>query len=182
MRSLTTYVLEGWEADVLELDQDASAGSESRMNDKLTINPANRLLQSPGFHDGHLTGLLVEGSTATVFLKTLQNEHYRLDLLEVDRMIANEFREGNIVSHVEIITGSEPDASYLQDLFGEPHPSVAPTYLQQHRDSVARQADRVRKGEAVIVVIVSSYGCDLTALCTDVALYPLADNGNLGAA
>ena len=57
----------------------------------------------PDFHDGLLEGLLVSGSSAKVFLKTVAGERFTLVLEGVKQLRAQNFHEGNIVLSVDFI-------------------------------------------------------------------------------
>lgn len=128
------------------------------------------LLANPSFHDGYVTGLMAEGGHVVIHLKRVNGERYLLELTEVRYLVANDFREGNIISHIEVISGSPPEASYMSALFADPHLSVQEPYLSRHHAFVAKVADQIIAGEMTLIVVTPSYGCDLVALCKTAVL------------
>lgn len=131
------------------------------------------------FHDGLLTGIVLGSDTATILLQRTTGEEYKLTLAGLEVLHMEDFRQGNIISMVEVVSGQAPyEHSGLERLFGLPHPSAAEEYHRTHAAVVERQSARIANGEVSMVVIVPSYGADLIAICRDVSLAPLAMNGS----
>ena len=126
----------------------------------------------PTFHDGLLTGINVSKSDATLFITRVDDTRWRLDLVGVSQLRADDFRQGNIISHLEVISGTAPPREWLAELIGPPHPSAAREYHDKHRDSLDRMSRSVENGEVSLLVVTPSYGCDLLALCTGVRATP----------
>jgi hypothetical protein len=92
----------------------------------------------------------------------------RLKALQIE-----DFRQGNIVSLVEIIAGHPPHAAIeLDRLFAAPHPSAAAQYHEAHAGVLNRQIERIESGQTKLVVILPSYGADLLAICREVTCRP----------
>lgn len=141
------------------------------MSHDLDLSPDTHCLRNPSFHDGAVTGLLVDGDKAVVLLRTVEREDYRLELSGVRALVGNDIREGNIISHIEVVARRRPDLSWLTPLFVEPHPSAEDLYRRQYEDRLRNIADLVVSGEACLIAITPSYGCEFLALCEGVALF-----------
>lgn len=84
-----------------------------------------------------------------------------------------DFRQGNTISMVEVVTGHAPyEHSGLERLFEPPHPSAAEPYHREHTTIIEKQSARIAAGEVSMVIIVPSYGADLMAICRDIAFAP----------
>jgi Trk K+ transport system NAD-binding subunit len=131
------------------------------------------------FHDGLLNGIVLGSNTATIHLQQTTGEEYTLTLAGLEVLHMEDFRQGNIISMVEVVSGQAPyEHSGLERLFGTPHPSAAEEHHKAHAAIVQRQSTRIATGDVSMVVIVPSYGADLIAICRDVALAPLTTNGS----
>ncbi|WP_226018574.1 hypothetical protein [Novosphingobium sp. FKTRR1] len=123
------------------------------------------------FHDGLLTGIVLGEQAATIFLRKSTGEDYTLMLSGLEVLQMEDFRQGNIILMIEVVSGQLPYLhSGFERLFVPPHPAAAEQYHQAHAGVVARQASRIATGEASLVVIVPSYGADLLAICREVSL------------
>jgi hypothetical protein len=132
----------------------------------------------PHFHDGLLTGVVLGDKTATVFLRQSSGEEYRLLLSGLEVLQMEDFRQGNIISMVEVVTNRLPyEHVGIERLFEPPHPSAAKQYHEAHARVVAQQLSRIAGGEAALVVIVASYGGDLLAICREVSFVGCDTNG-----
>jgi hypothetical protein len=123
----------------------------------------------PTFHDGHLTGIVLKEKGAVVSLRRSDGSEYTLALTGLKALQVADFREGNIVAHVEVITGREPDASardeIMRRLFPAPHPSAATTYQETYAAFIEGRLAELSRGAAALLVIEASYGADLLAFC-----------------
>ncbi|MDO6415204.1 hypothetical protein Q4F19_12500 [Sphingomonas sp. BIUV-7] len=128
----------------------------------------------PHFHDGYVTGLSLRERAAAIYLQDVVGSDYELVLDGLEALQIDDFREGNIISNVEIITGRTPDADTDFDrLFVPPHPSAATQYQEAHALLMKRQIARIESGETCLVVIVPSLGADLLAICQGVLCRPV---------
>ncbi|MEP6566178.1 MAG: hypothetical protein ABJB10_13655, partial [Mesorhizobium sp.] len=82
----------------------------------------NMLSQFPSFHDGYLTGIELAEKSAVVSLQHYDGTRYRLHLSGIEALLANEFRQGNIISSLEVTTGTSPYIGNLRLLWPAPHP------------------------------------------------------------
>ncbi len=127
------------------------------------------MIQSiPNFHDGYVTGLKVREGGATIYLRQVDGADFDLILEDLEALQIDDFRQGNIVSNVDIIAGRSLSADFLGRLYEPPHPAAAPQYHENHASFVKRQIERIERGEAQLLMIVPSYGADLLAICRQV--------------
>jgi hypothetical protein len=125
----------------------------------------------PHFHDGYLTGIILNEQGATVYLCQVTGEEYALTLSGLEALQMEDFRQGNIISMVEVIRGNVPSGhSCLERLFQPPHPSADQKYHDAHDAVIAKQSARIASGEVSLLKISPSYGGDLLAICRDVKL------------
>ncbi len=137
---------------------------------EIELDKNGRLLR-PGFHDGYLLGVeLVSKGEATVKLRKLSGERYNLDLLGVERLLCNEFAEGNIVSEIFLMSGIAPPLGSLRLLLAAPHESAAEEYHNGYEAIVRQKGELIQQGKLTLVAIVPSYGCELHALCRSVEI------------
>lgn len=133
----------------------------------------NALSQIPSFHDGYLTCIELGEKNAILSLQQYDGLKYRLHLAETKGLLANDFREGNIICSLEITTGSAPDIGLLRLLWPSPHPEAVAEYHQKHEVFLEGQRSKIERGEAVLVGLFASYGCNLVAVCGSVELVAL---------
>src|SRR5262249_53568780 len=128
-------------------------------------------LKSPNLHDGFVDGVVLEGEKrVAVSLRDVSGQVFSMRLIEVEALVCNEFRQGNIILDITIFSGIAPDDDALGSLFGSPHPSVAREHHEQHKRLLQDRSDKIRKGVLKLVSIEPSYGCSLTALCGEVII------------
>lgn len=143
------------------------------MNIPVQIGDDHYLIR-PGFHDGYLEGIALGGGEARLALRCIHDGTHELTLHGLRHLLMNEFREGNIISEIRVVTGAEPDRDVLEALVhGPPHPSVAEVYQQQHRDGLDRMVEEVLAGVTTLVILGPCAGAELLALCTSVSLRKL---------
>src|ERR1700722_16343894 len=84
------------------------------------------------FNHGYLTGISLGERSACLGLKTDTGERYEFDLIGVHRLRADDFRQGNIILDLEVITGRAPPVSefnrQMERLDETPSADVAPSY------------------------------------------------------
>jgi hypothetical protein len=133
----------------------------------------------PSFHDGLLTSLAVEKNEAVIGIRRTNGTAFKLTLECVEALHAADFREGNIIDNVEVIHGKAPEGvglnERLERLFPSPHASAAAEYHERYADFLRGVLGRITTGEAKMVIIESSYGCDLVAVCRDAKLAKMVD-------
>lgn len=110
-------------------------------------------------HDSIFIGLSVDrNKRGQLLFEVVGGQKTTLVLEDVEYLLANEFREGNIVLDVVIEKGVDFERKYLDQLFGK-------EYLQKNnalRDSLTA---KIASGKLSLVAIEPSYGCALVALC-----------------
>lgn len=138
----------------------------------------NTLSQFPSFHDGYLTGIELAETSAVVALQHYDGTRYRLHLSGIEALLANDFRQGNIISSLKVTTGTSPDIGDLRLLWPALHPEVTDEYRHTNEIFVEDQRSKIERGEAVWLKLTASYGCDLVAVCKSVELVALDINAN----
>lgn len=133
----------------------------------------NAFPRIPSFHDGYLTGIELVEKSAAVGLQDYNGSKYRLHLLGIEALLANQFRQCNIIFSLEVTTGTALDIGDIRLLWPEPHPSATAEYREKDVIFVEGQRSRIALGEAVWINLVSSYSCDLIAVCESVELIAL---------
>jgi hypothetical protein len=109
------------------------------------------------FHDGQLDGLFVSGKTARIFLRTYTGERYTLFLQEVERLHAENFRQGNIIFSVDFFRPEQLSREFIFEVheFSEPYEQ---NFVMDNWVQGAKQ-----KGLQALE-ISTSYGCSASAL------------------
>ena len=132
----------------------------------------------PSFHDGYLTSIAVGDKCATLGFTRSDGAQFELDLLGVEALQIEDFRQGNIVYELEIISGRDP-SSYdnhraLDRLFVAPHPAADARYHEARAAFVAKQVEKIKNGQALLVAVSASYGADLAAYFASARLRAVA--------
>lgn len=94
---------------------------------------------------------------------------WRIDLAGVQYLKADDFREGNIISSLQVVTGKEPPRASLEMLVLGPHQDAPQEYHDKHRAFIDALVERVMAGRLSLVSITPSYGCEVIALCETVS-------------
>jgi len=126
------------------------------------------------FHDGTLRSIGTEEKRAVLGLTTSDGKQFELRLDAVYSLQAEDFRQGNIISAVSIISGKQPEWVDLNDrlerLYPSPHEKAAKEHHDRHAEFLRGVLARIEAGEAAMVIVEPSYGCDLVAVCGTVEL------------
>ena len=118
-------------------------------------------MSSPNLHDARLLGMFVsDNKTATVLFRSENGQRHELLLKEVEHLVANDFREGNIVLDVEIYDGESFDSKLLSEIYGK-------NYLTAHPGFKSEIRRKVKNGELKLVSVNPSYGCSLLCICKE---------------
>lgn len=117
----------------------------------------------PRLHDGWVAGLMVGDGEARVLLEDPEKRHYSLHLKALEKLVASDFREGNIILDVVVRPCRPDDGNMLARLSG---------LGSADRDAgfVAEFVERAVAEEALVVEVNPSYGCSLLALCKQVEM------------
>jgi hypothetical protein len=128
----------------------------------------------PSFHDGHVTSIVLGEKAATLGLKKSDGLDFELLLSGVEALQVEDFRQGNIVLELQVIAGRDPKVvgidEYLERLFPSPHAKAASKYHETHSAFLAARIAKIISGEAALVIVTPSYGCNLVAYCTAAVL------------
>lgn len=117
---------------------------------------ARRLITDPNLHDGYLNSLVLTKGGLSIGCSTVDGTTYELSLSKVERLRADDFREGNIIFSVETFVGADCPEDLVLEVFG---PGADPS-----RPWFVDVMERIRREGWTFVSIDSSYGCVLKAL------------------
>lgn len=132
-----------------------------------------------GLHDGRLRSIAVSEGHAVLGLTHVDGRRFILKLGGVEALCVDGFREGNIISELEVVSGSDFDAdsisagdvlASLETLFLRPHQSAAEKYHAAYNAFRDKQLARLEAGTAKLVLLEPAYGADLLAYCSSVEL------------
>lgn len=111
----------------------------------------------PPVHDAHIRGLLLYGDRdLKILIETVDAGHYCLLLRGVERLRADDFRQGNIILDVTIapIIDSDPnDIAYVYGVEGPDNMFVEKKVRQLIQD------------KKLLVKINPSFGCSAVCVC-----------------
>lgn len=133
------------------------------------------------FHDGYLVSVSVKEHSAILGLKQVSGDEFVMTLGGLEALSIDGFREGNIILDLWMVSGKQPTSKDLQSmevaevlevLFPGPHPAAAAQYHEAHAAVIETKLERVRNGEASLVLIIPAYGADLYAFCASVDIQP----------
>lgn len=126
----------------------------------------------PSFHDGHFEGIMLGDDSATLSLARSDGTPFEVKMVGLDALQINDFRQGNIIFSLEVVSGRQPEreglAETMDRLFPALHPKAASSFHIAHAALLAAKLAAVASGQAALVSITSSYGADLVALCKTV--------------
>jgi hypothetical protein len=134
------------------------------------------------FHDGYLVSVSLGEDTAALGLRQAGGNTYVMTLEGLEALSIDSFREGNIILDLWTVSGKEPTSDDLatmevgevmEILFPGPHPLSATQYHDTHATFIATKLERLRRGDAALVLLVPAYGAELYAFCASVSLQPL---------
>ena len=117
----------------------------------------------PDFHDGSLDGLLVSKSQVALFLRTAREEKFMLMLQGVERLHAENFREGSIIFSVDFLTPEQLTPEHISETYGF-SANVPSGFVM--KDWIAAAKERGLQA----LEISSSYGCEALVLFKSYAL------------
>jgi len=110
----------------------------------------------PNVHDAKLTCIFLKGKDAVIELETADRKTLRLMLIGVQRLVADNFREGNILLDVTVVTGPKVSIKDVAAAYG-----VKPG----NQKFLTEAIDLVVSGALTVVTLNPSYGCSLASLC-----------------
>src|SRR5262249_27101906 len=101
-------------------------------------------------------------------ISNVNNDSYKMTLKGLDRLRCLDFRQGNIILDVVIVSGESPDKNalrYLLDLEDDETP-----------DFLLDRIEKIEQGILTFVNITPSYGCEVLALCSELCLEKIKDS------
>lgn len=115
---------------------------------------------SINFHDSYLKKIELGENTTELLFELVTGKRVRLLLNEVERLLCNGFREGNIILEASIIGDLDRCDSLFSELFDKPAVDI-----EKHQVYLVSLKNRISKGELMLLHLTPSYGCELIALC-----------------
>lgn len=131
-------------------------------NHPFDTNQSGQIVR-PSLHDGWVAGLVVREGAAQVLLEDTEKRRYSLHLRQVERLLATDFREGNIILDVVVRPCQSDDGKLLARLHGLQS-------VDKEGNFLAALLERAVAEGALIVEINPSYGCSIVALCKQVEM------------
>lgn len=121
---------------------------------------------NPNLHDSFVLGIHLEQDTARIeFQSEGDRRRFALILHGLRALRMTEFRLGNIVYGVVLISGKRPSKEDLEPILE----GLRPLDLEDNRPANTtypdRIADEVEQGRATLCIIEPVIGCEMTALC-----------------
>lgn len=114
----------------------------------------------PSFHDARLSGfVLLPTRRCSLFVTTEDDKSYRIVLLGVERLRADDFREGNIILDLTVQSGQAVEKADV--LF-----ALSMDDENRHPDFFNSIMERIHRSELLLVQINPSYGCVFSCLCS----------------
>lgn len=111
------------------------------------------------FHDGFVEGVLLDGTSAFVFLSTWKKDQFVMKLDDLLSLKMDDFRQGNILFDVLIREGNEVTGDDIESLFGFTEDTKAAEKLAEaHED------------RNVVVEVNPSYGASLLAISKSISM------------
>jgi hypothetical protein len=113
---------------------------------------------SPDFHDGELLGMVLSPAERSLRLccRTVDKQEYELHIPKIVRLLANNFREGDIIFEVAPYEGARVSEHAVKALW-QYDEAMAKKLL-------ATQMREIRSSGWTLLEIGSSYGCELLAM------------------
>jgi hypothetical protein len=113
------------------------------------------------FHDGFLDGLLIEGTTVSLFLSTHDKQEFVLSVRGVMSLKADGFRQGNVIYEVLVRDG---DDLALED--------VVNLFEFKDESNARRKLEEVRRKSSITLEVNPSYGASCIILADSLELLP----------
>ncbi len=136
------------------------------------MNPecdARGVIIGPDFHDGKLMGmrLYTADKSLILYCRTVDEKDYELTIPKVVRLVANDFREGNIIFEATLCEGTKVPEHAVKELW-----QYNAAMRKKHLDI---QMQQIHSGRWTLLRIESSYGCKLLVLSQESAAHISVD-------
>ena len=117
-------------------------------------------------HDAAFNGVMLGDKSAQLNFVGANGAPYVVNLLGIRALQMDDFREGNIVLILEVISGEEPPSEIAWNrLYPPPHEAAAQQYHQQHESFLRTKRSEITEGSLTLVQLIPSLGADLLAVC-----------------
>jgi|SRR6185437_1753387 len=114
------------------------------------------LVRDPNLHDARLFSLVLTDGGLQIDCESTTGQRFRLSLQDLVRVRADNFREGNIILEIRRYRGASCPAALIKTAFGAENDGST--------DWLSGITDQIRRDDWTLVVLESSYGCELVAL------------------
>ncbi len=122
-------------------------------------------------HDAYFDGAILRRDGADLHFRCADGRPCMVHLAGIDALQMEDFREGNIVSHFEAVSGELPrDFGEWERLYPDPHPSAARDYHRKYDLFMAGKRSSIAEGKLTIVLMSAVLGADLLAVCKSVRI------------
>lgn len=129
------------------------------MNHQIVISEEGAVVQPP-LHDAKIRGLLLcDPEKLVVAVVTSAGDRYCLVLNDVERLRADDFRQGNIILDVTVFSATEIDVVDIAYVYG-----VEPT----DNPFLSKTMERLVREDKLLVRINPSFGCAAACICGSV--------------
>jgi hypothetical protein len=112
----------------------------------------------PELHDAEILGMMLGEGNLVLTIRLIGGDLINLNLRRVYRLIANGFREGNLILDMEIAIAEEVCLDDVQ-MF----------YASRTSDSALFLLEKVKVDKKIVVKISSSYGCEIACICDEIS-------------
>lgn len=126
---------------------------------KRTLEVLDGSVVNPNLHDADILGMMLKGEDLVLTVRLVDGVLIDLIFHKVYRLIANGFREGNVVLDFEITTAED---IVIED--------VQVFYASKTNDSASFLCVKAKSENKIVAKISSSYGCEIACLCDAVLL------------
>lgn len=131
------------------------------MNDRVVVIEDEVLVQ-PDVHDAEVRGLLLlSDRRLLIVLRAVDGLQRYLMLHGVERLKADDFRQGNIVLDITVSPPTSLDIKDVADAYG-----VAPS----DSSFLPGVMDRLKREGLLLVRLNPSYGCSLVCVCQGIGM------------
>ena len=121
-------------------------------------------LDEVSFHDGYLDGIVLgREHDGYLVVRTASGSEYRLLMRGIRLLEADGFRQGNILFDIEVHAPTVAPHEAFSGLVGDPDD-------QGYGVRVLAERERMANNGEVLLLVASSYGCTLAAICVEVEL------------
>ena len=119
---------------------------------------------SPPLHDSELISVNTDDSIVSLLFKLDDGSNVYCYLNDTEQFVCNNFRQGNIVLDLTVITGDLLSDELKFKIF--PASRVKNEKFDRYIESIN---NKLQKNELIIIQLNPSYGCEITAICSSIS-------------